>query len=91
MYDNIMIHTDPNSKLLPNEMEIRNPRAEVRKMMPGISCATSGSPSPSSSAMTPYSDMTGLQTVRKDGKVLRPMNAFMLWSKGHRKELIASG
>merc|ERR1719414_1454773 len=29
--------------------------------------------------------------MKKDGKVLRPMNAFMLWSKEHRKRLIASG
>ena len=40
---------------------------------------------------TPYTDSTGLQTIRKDGKVLRPMNAFMLWAKPMRKELIANG
>ena len=41
--------------------------------------------------ITPYSDVTGLQTVKKDGKVLRPMNAFIIWSKSYRKELIAKG
>ena len=30
-------------------------------------------------------------TVKKDGKVLRPMNAFMLWTKNYRRELIAKG
>ena len=40
---------------------------------------------------TPYSDVTGLATVKKDGKVLRPMNAFMLWTKNYRRELIAKG
>ncbi len=40
---------------------------------------------------TPYSDMTGLQTIKKDGKVMRPMNAFMLWAKGYRRELISQG
>ena len=40
---------------------------------------------------TAYSDVTGCSTVRKDGKVVRPMNAFMLWSKSQRKELIAKG
>ena len=45
----------------------------------------------SSSTNTPYSDVTGLKTVKKDGKVLRPMNAFMLWAKDHRRTLIASG
>ena len=44
-----------------------------------------------SSGVTPYSDITGLQTVRKDGKVLRPMNAFMIWAKNQRKDLIAKG
>ena len=41
--------------------------------------------------ITPYSDITGCRTVKKDGHVLRPMNAFMLWSKSHRKELISQG
>ena len=41
--------------------------------------------------LTPYSDVTGLQTVKKDGKVLRPMNAFMLWTKGFRRRLISQG
>lgn len=40
-------------------------------------------------AVKPYSDATGLQTVRKDGKVSRPMNAFMLWSQAYRRELIS--
>ena len=40
---------------------------------------------------TPYSDLTGLQTIKKDGKVMRPMNAFMLWAKAYRSELIAKG
>ena len=40
---------------------------------------------------TPYSDLTGLQTIKKDGKVNRPMNAFMLWAKAYRKELISKG
>ena len=40
---------------------------------------------------TPYSDLTGLQTIKKDGKVMRPMNAFMLWAKGYRRELISQG
>ena len=44
-----------------------------------------------SGAGTPYSDLTGLQTIKKDGKVMRPMNAFMLWAKGYRRELIARG
>ncbi len=45
----------------------------------------------SASGPTPYSDVTGLKTVKKDGKVLRPMNAFMLWAKDHRRTLIANG
>ena len=49
------------------------------------------SPGKSSGGITPYSDITGLQTVRKDQKVLRPMNAFMIWSRSYRKELISKG
>ncbi len=60
----------------------------------------SGGPSPLASPLggggesggpTPYSDVTGLKTVKKDGKVLRPMNAFMLWAKEQRRTLIANG
>ena len=43
------------------------------------------------SSVTPYSDVTGLQTVKKDGKLVRPMNAYMLWSKQYRRELISKG
>ena len=83
-----MIHPDPNSKLHPNENEMKHPKAEIEKLLPTIinsPLSTNSSPS------TPYSDITGLQTVRKDGKVLRPMNAFMLWAKPKRKELIDNG
>ncbi len=48
-------------------------------------------PTLATSGPTPYSDVTGLKTVKKDGKVLRPMNAFMLWAKDHRRTLIANG
>jgi hypothetical protein len=41
--------------------------------------------------ITPYDDVTGLRTTGKDGKVNRPMNAFMLWAKTYRKELISKG
>ena len=88
-----MIQPDPYSKLQPNDIEMRNPRAEVSRMIPGISTpSVSGANYSTSGAVnTPYTDRTGLQTVRKDGKVLRPMNAFMLWAKPMRKELIANG
>ena len=105
VYDNIMIQPDPYSKLQPNDIEMRNPRAEVSRMIPGISAvptsvsganystSVSGANYSTSGALnnTPYTDSTGLQTIRKDGKVLRPMNAFMLWAKPMRKELIANG
>ena len=45
----------------------------------------------SGASVTPYSDVTGLQTVKKDGKLVRPMNAYMLWSKQYRRELISKG
>jgi len=40
---------------------------------------------------TPYTDITGIKTVRADGSILRPMNAFMLWAKERRAEMIAQG
>ena len=65
--------------------------ATGNQLSPSQGPSTSSSSSSSSSWPTPYSDMTGLKTTKKDGKVLRPMNAFMLWSKDHRKQLISSG
>eukprot|EP00092_Neocalanus_flemingeri_P016630 GFUD01017991.1.p1 GENE.GFUD01017991.1~~GFUD01017991.1.p1 ORF type:complete len:2163 (+),score=717.19 GFUD01017991.1:64-6552(+) len=40
---------------------------------------------------TPYTDITGINTVRADGSILRPMNAFMLWAKERRSAMIAQG
>ena len=40
---------------------------------------------------TPYTDATGINTMRPDGSVLRPMNAFMLWAKDRRSSLLAQG
>jgi len=40
---------------------------------------------------TPYTDITGIKTVRSDGSILRPMNAFMLWAKERRATMIAQG
>ena len=40
---------------------------------------------------TPYTDVTGINTKRSDGSVLRPMNAFMLWAKDRRSALLAQG
>jgi len=40
---------------------------------------------------TPYTDITGIKTVRADGSILRPMNAFMLWAKERRATMIAQG
>jgi len=40
---------------------------------------------------TPYTDITGIKTVRADGSILRPMNAFMLWAKERRSTMIAQG
>ena len=33
----------------------------------------------------------GIRTVRSDGTVLRPMNAFMLWAKEKRVEMMKQG
>ena len=97
--ESVLVNPDPNSKLHPNTKEQLQPRAELQAIMPRPPMMAAGRPrkeimrsSPgTSSGITPYSDITGLQTVRKDGKVLRPMNAFMIWSKSYRKELISKG
>ena len=83
--EQLLTQVDPNSKLNPNDRELTRPRAELKTIMPAVTPAT-----PSTSGVTPYSDVTGLQSV-KSGKVLRPMNAFMIWSKSYRKELIKRG
>ena len=103
--ESVLVNPDPNSKLHPNTKEQLQPRAELQAIMPRppmFGGAGSGrprkeasvmrnSPGNSSGGITPYSDLTGLQTVRKDQKVLRPMNAFMIWSRSYRKELISKG
>jgi hypothetical protein len=48
-------------------------------------------PAVSAGSPTPYSDLTGINTVRPDGTVLRPMNAFMLWAKERRGEMVRQG
>jgi len=98
----VTIKIDTDSKLNPTENEIKNTRDELLKLMPpkpigqmrisnSAMHMSNSMASSSSSGITPYSDITGLQTVKKDGKVLRPMNAFMLWAKQKRKDLIAQG
>ena len=98
----VTIKIDTDSKLNPTENEIKNTRDELLKLMPpkpigqmrisnSAMHMSNSMASSSSSVITPYSDITGLQTVKKDGKVLRPMNAFMLWAKQKRKDLIAQG
>ena len=98
----VTIKIDTDSKLNPTENEIKNTRDAFLKLMPpkpigqmrisnSAMHMSNSMASSSSSGITPYSDITGLQTVKKDGKVLRPMNAFMLWAKQKRKDLIAQG
>ena len=92
--DALNVRPDPDSKLFPNYNEINHTKEALKSIWlppqkkPAEMSSFSG---PSSSGITPYSDITGLQTTRKDGKVLRPMNAFMLWAKAQRKALIAQG
>ena len=76
---------------------VTNPDALVTFATSNENVVSSLSPSSSyvvasgSTSVTPYSDVTGLQTVKKDGKLVRPMNAYMLWSKQYRRELISKG
>ena len=79
---------DTGSNLMPKHAEAMHP---LKDLMPATAMSNPTLPSSATPGITPYSDVTGLQTVKKDGKVLRPMNAFMLWSKSYRKELISKG
>ena len=57
----------------------------------GRSGSQSTEQSKASSGTNPYTDATGINTLRPDGSVLRPMNAFMLWAKDRRSSLLAQG
>eukprot|EP00090_Calanus_glacialis_P009738 TRINITY_DN18135_c0_g1_i1.p1 TRINITY_DN18135_c0_g1~~TRINITY_DN18135_c0_g1_i1.p1 ORF type:complete len:2159 (-),score=869.91 TRINITY_DN18135_c0_g1_i1:100-6576(-) len=71
------------------EKQVYNPKADTVEIIEA---------GPSGSALhglypgqTPYTDITGIKTVRADGSILRPMNAFMLWAKERRSSMIAQG
>ena len=51
----------------------------------------SKTPPAASCSPTPYTDTTGIKTVRSDGSILRPMNAFMLWAKEKRGSMLSQG
>ena len=82
-YFQLDIPADSPQILPSHPVQIQLPRNPVPQVVTAAPAAHMG--------ITPYSDVTGLKTVKKDGKVLRPMNAFVLWAKDHRKTLIANG
>jgi len=65
---------------------------EIVEAAPNISHQNQASQHPNLyPGQTPYTDITGIKTVRPDGSILRPMNAFMLWAKERRATMIAQG
>jgi len=40
---------------------------------------------------TPYTDVTGIQTVRADGSIIKPMRSFSIWANEKKAEYLARG
>ena len=75
-------------ELLKRDKERKENENKPKEAAPATTISQSSS---QSSTSTPYTDVTGINTKRSDGSVLRPMNAFMLWAKDKRSSLLAQG